>query len=447
MNNTMNNKTVKRIAFFIIFLTFLSIYSAIVRHVVYNEKNDLGVIESAVNYFSKFPFMVKTVLLSDEFNRIPPTYVKMDTTFKEINKLNYNLYGMNSFFNNKSRRWEIELFNLKNDSVIYNWQIKREDYYKTRRQYPNAAPRGTILLPDKSIIVLLVESNNLLRLDSLSNIIWHNTQKYFHHTMNLSVDSNIWVCSSSYQPIKNSNQPEPKYYIDDYLTKVDINSGEIILEKSVSELLIENNLKHFIFRCANEGLGSTDQDPLHLNDIEVTYHQSSNYNIGDLFLSFRHRSAIIQYRPSKNKVIRIINGPFLNQHDVDIISENEISLFDNNVISFGTENPDTILINTMSNDPIEFFPSYIVKYNFITEKYSLFSPNIFEAEKITTLTQGLHEFLSNGDVFVESQNEGKIYILNEKEIKLKKYFKTNIEGMVHQPHWIRIYENIDFLNN
>ena len=45
-----------------------------------------------------------------------------------------------------------------------------------------------------------------------------------------------------------------------------------------------------------------------------------------MFFKSRHLSAIIHYRPSSNKVINYITGPFAQQHDVDIISDTEITL-------------------------------------------------------------------------------------------------------------------------
>ena len=35
---------------------------------------------------------------------------------------------------------------------------------------------------------------------------------------------------------------------------------------------------------------------------------------------------IMQYRPKNNKIINMITGPFINQHDVDVISKKEIPL-------------------------------------------------------------------------------------------------------------------------
>ena len=39
---------------------------------------------------------------------------------------------------------------------------------------------------------------------------------------------------------------------------------------------------------------------------------------------------VILYRPSNNKIIKVIRG-FLNQHDVDIIDDRRISIYNNNL--------------------------------------------------------------------------------------------------------------------
>ena len=68
----------------------------------------------------------------------------------------------------------------------------------------------------------------------------------------------------------------------------------------------------------------------------------------------------------------------------------------------------------------------------------------FIDNKIITSTEGIHNILSNGDMFVESQNEGKVYIFNENEVRLKKYLNQVIDNRVAWPNWARIYENINF---
>ena len=66
---------------------------------------------------------------------------------------------------------------------------------------------------------------------------------------------------------------------------------------------------------------------------------------GDLFLSIRNLSAIIHYRPKTNKVINYIVGPFIQQHDVDIISDKEISIFNNNNSFINNQYSEVLIYN------------------------------------------------------------------------------------------------------
>jgi hypothetical protein len=93
------------------------------------------------------------------------------------------------------------------------------------------------------------------------------------------------------------------------------------------------------------------------------------------------------------------------------------------------------LLNKISN---------VIKYNFSDSTFTPMYQGQFIDNKIITQTQGLHHILSNGDMFVESQNEGKIYIFNENEVLLKKYSNQVIDNQVERPHWTSIYENINF---
>ena len=117
------------------------------------------------------------------------------------------------------------------------------------------------------------------------------------------------------------------YFKDDGISKISTD-GKIMLQKSVSQILIENGYKHLLF-----GHQEFKSDPIHLNDIQPVLKDTKYFKKGDLFLSLRNLSFIILYRPSTNTIIKIISGPFSNQHDVDIINDKQISIFNNNTIN------------------------------------------------------------------------------------------------------------------
>ena len=90
---------------------------------------------------------------------------------------------------------------------------------------------------------------------------------------------------------------------------------------------------------------SLDTSPLYTNDIEPALSDSEYWQQGDVFISIRHQSAIIHYRPSTNKVINYITGPFAQQHDVDVISDKEISIFNNNNFFVDNEYSEVVIYN------------------------------------------------------------------------------------------------------
>ncbi|WP_369817405.1 MULTISPECIES: arylsulfotransferase family protein [Actibacterium] len=57
---------------------------------------------------------------------------------------------------------------------------------------------------------------------------------------------------------------------------------------------------------------------------------------GDLFVSMRHISTVMLYRPSTNRVLWLREGPWSSQHDVDIVDDHTIAAFNNNVFDKGS---------------------------------------------------------------------------------------------------------------
>ena len=82
---------------------------------------------------------------------------------------------------------------------------------------------------------------------------------------------------------------------------------------------------------------------------------------GDLFLSIRDQSAIIHFRPSSNKVVNYITGPFAWQHDVDIISNKEISLFNNNNFVVDNKYSEVMIYNFEKNKFKKLFNDQLKK--------------------------------------------------------------------------------------
>jgi hypothetical protein len=200
-------------------------------------------------------------------------------------------------------------------------------------------------------------------------------------------------------------------------------NGKILLNKSVIEILIENKIfddNHYK-KFRNSG------DPIHLNDIEPVLFDSEYFKKGDIFLSIRDQSAIMHYRPETNKIINYIKGPFAMNHDVDIISNKEISIFNNN---------NFVIDNEFSN---------VLIYNFETKKFKkLFDINL-KKDNFKTETNGQSEILDDFSLIVNENNHGRIILYNSFGKKEWEFVNKDINDDIGYTGWIRIIEDKSFI--
>ncbi|MCB0503518.1 MAG: hypothetical protein KDD32_12620 [Bacteroidetes bacterium] len=429
-------KAVKIFTYVVVALSMLCIYSFFVYDAT-SGGNILGRFSRSLLQFAKFPETIENVMKSPEVNNSPEAYLPKDATFQTINQLKDDVFGLTSFWNNQMKQWEVHLINLKDDKTIYSWQYRKSDYQDEHYQFANARLMHSAIIGDKNLIIKAEQTPNLLRLDAQSNVVWRNRSLKFHHSINFDADSNIYVCASDIVPVNSDCHPGGLVknidgrliaYREDYITKVDGNSGEILWKKGIGEILIENGLKGLLY-------GFELWDPIHLNDIQPALTTTKFWEKDDLFLSVRDRSMVILYRPSNNKVIKILNGPFISQHDVDIISDHEISILNNNYIfaqGFGCITPHG------SIDSINH--SEILIYNFEDESYRSVISEVFEQEQIKSYLEGQTEMLTSGKIFMEENNTGRYFIVDSMDVVLRKVMPTADFNSIHLPNWMRIYE-------
>ena len=79
-------------------------------------------------------------------------------------------------------------------------------------------------------------------------------------------------------------------FTDDAIVKLSP-KGDILFEKSVSQIFIENGLEYLIFSIGGDGR-NLDIDPIHLNDIQPVNFDSDFWKSGDVFLSLRNQSMV-----------------------------------------------------------------------------------------------------------------------------------------------------------
>jgi hypothetical protein len=305
----------------------------------------------------------------------------------------------------------VEIRDLNTFEVLHSYKPNIEDIYKkidlSKDEFKNLKrDRGLnrFFMWHPSITnkgeLIFQSSSPLVKIDFNSNVVWVNDENMFHHSTNLDDEENIYV-PSQYKPYSKlvseyvglNNATEKYNYADDAINILD-KTGKILFSKSVTEILIEHGYLNRIFSQQ-----SHKTDPIHLNDIQPVLKDTKYFKKGDVFLSLRNLSMIILYRPSTNKIIKIIEGEFYNQHDVDILDESRISIYNNNV--FLNYKNERIVKN-----------NEIVIYDFETNSFSKKFEKTFIENEINSHSHGLVDFLQDGSAIVEDRMNGRIFYLS-----------------------------------
>ena len=325
----------------------------------------------------------------------------------------------------------VDIIDLNNFEVIHRYKHEIDEM---NNQVTNTKEFPRIKIDDTPIRFiyahpLLLEDGSIIsgnhysirfKIDFCSNLKWINKEEKFHHSEMLDHEKNIWVGGQMNPKSHYVKKYSNKNFNDDSIIKINTD-GKILFNKSVIEILIENRLvDQNIFT-------SLDVDPIHLNDIEPALTSTQHWKQGDVFLSPRDLSAIIHYRPSTNKVIEYITGPFAQQHDVDIISDKEISIFNNN--NFFVDN--------------EY--SEVLVYNFETKKFRKLFNDQLQKEKFKTETEGLSHTFKDGSLLVEEQNHGRIILFNNKGEKEWEFVNKDKNGDIGFVSWSRVIEDEIFV--
>ena len=278
----------------------------------------------------------------------------------------------------------------------------------------------------------LIFKNNspLIKINFNNELVWINNDGEYSHATELDLDENIYVTSlkkdisqSVYEYVGTySSKIDDKYVFKDDHINIINNEGKIIFSKSVSEILIENGYDYKIFPQSDKFV----IDPIHLNDIQPVLQDSPYFKKDDLFLSLRNLHMIMLYRPKTNKIIKIIEGPFSNQHDVDIINNKTISIFNNNTfLDYKNER------YVKNNNEILF-------YDFETDKFSKKFENTFKKLKISTIFEGLTDFLVDGSAIIEETGNGRIIFVNKDGDLIWEYYNLDSKKRLYNVWWSRV---------
>jgi hypothetical protein len=340
----------------------------------------------------------------------------------------------------------VELIDLTNFEVLHSWNpdidafnnLVEQDYeFKyLKRDHNNS--RQILLHPKMTADggLYFGQYLPLIKIDHCSKLVFQNKHNRFHHSIETDIEGNIWFPSIMYPqslPIEKVGRDtfEDLGYQDDAITKLS-SDGDILFEKSVSQIFIDNDLEYLLFAYGND----FEENPIHLNDIQPVDYDGKYWNKGDVFLSLRGQSMIILYRPSTNKIVWKGAGPFFDQHDVNILDDHRISVFNNNVKLF------------KSGREVDGSNEVIV-YNFKTKEYSKYLAESLIKNDVKTPVSGRGKILENGDLFVEETSQGRALYFNADGSLRWTHVNRAYNGNVYRLGWSRILytkDNIQIVN-
>lgn len=295
-------------------------------------------------------------------------------------------------------RSSLEIIDLSRRKTMYVWQ---PDMDKSSLSY---------LLPDGSLLTM-TPGQMMNRQDACSNVVWRNRSLTLHHSIEQDADGHFWA------PGKNPSSTLPgasSRFRDHSLIKFSP-SGDVLSRISLSDMLVRNGYRHLLYRAK-----MYDWDPMHINDVQPALRDGPFWRRGDLFVSLRTNSVVFLYRPATDEVVWLQSGPWLHQHDVDIVSEHEISVFSNNSVATGDGDRHVLGANEV----------YI--YDFATGEARSPWREAMQQHEVRTLTMGAATLFDDGSVMVEEHNYGRILLLSADGAVQWSYVNRASDGQVYR---------------
>ena len=251
-----------------------------------------------------------------------------------------------------------------------------------------------------------------MRVDACSNVTrWKELESTVHHSIERDADGNFWMPAKSGSHRRSNKKDE--------LLKLSP-SGDVLARVSLTDALARNGYRHLLYR-----INDYEPNPLHVNDVEPVLRDGPFWRRGDLFVSLRVNSVVLLYRPPTNEVIWLQQGPWLHQHDIDIVSDSEISVFSNNAVRIRGGGYRMLGANEV----------YV--YDFATGEARAPWREAMRRHDVRTETMGGATLFDDGSLMVEEHDYGRVLRLSADATLLWSYVNRASDGRVYRLDWSR----------
>jgi hypothetical protein len=261
----------------------------------------------------------------------------------------------------------------------------------------NSSQRWIVFLDSKKKVIHAFSDglpNTLFRLDYSGRVL-RKTEFDFslHHRLNV-FEGHVFI--NIRRTVNNLHQN----FNDEGYVELDGNYN------IVNKFWLGDHIRESSILGSNYSYNVWPKDPFHLNDVEVVPSLFGKKNIGnhklnagDVLLSSRHLNAIVVVRDGK--IWAVERGSFNLQHDVDVVNDSIISIFNNNSSCYYVGLCD-----------LSGIPSNIVHFNIRTGKEII----KFDDVRFSTASEGQIQYLKSGRVVIENQNNNEFIILAKDKV-------------------------------
>ncbi|MCA0931075.1 arylsulfotransferase family protein [Lutimonas saemankumensis] len=324
--------------------------------------------------------------------------------------------------------WDIPMELIMNDLINIDNEIQNKFYNgsfplnftkKVKKNYASIDATQPTIVDDFSLLFNCGSLGYLYKIDKNSNLVW-KSDRLVHHSIELDDDGNIWTCSLDFE---NESANYFKYREDAILHLS--RDGKELKFIPLTEMFKKSGLfKSLIGSSPNYDNDKYGLDPYHLNNVLPAKSNSKYWKKGDVFLSLRTQSMVLNYRPETDSIIWYKQGPWFGQHDINIENDSLISVFNNNVWFFGESfyEPEST--------------SNIMYYDFTLNKSYTAYDKDFKSPY-----EGRQTRIEGGGLLVEETGKGRYYIYDENKNLIEKFYIPYFsnEDWAMQPNWGNVY--------
>ena len=414
-------------------------FGSLVRHELLAPVSRLPILSGAALFIAEIPSNLKDIVRGQSSKLIAKEQRFPNVSGFQGEPVEEETYLLLSKYDGNTKRSVVELVDLRSFEIKKTW---RPDIDQINELVDTSFPEHENLHRDNNakryriIHSFLTEDGGLIfpgpysplvKIDKNSQLVWQNQEDAFHHSIEQDHEGNFWVPTAVYPYQIDKRYVGTEYgrkgshvYRDDAITKVSAD-GKILFQKSVSNIFIENNLGFLLFPITSY----FTNDPIHLNDIQPVLSDGPHWKQGDLFLSLHQQHMIILYRPSTNKIIWKSVGHTVAQHDVDILDDHRISIFNNNRRTF------------FDGEKVDG-NNEVVIYDFKTDLYSKYFDESLIQYDVRSTFQGRSQILDSGGLFIEETNHGRLLFFNKDTSLQWQYVNRADDGKAYVVNWSRI---------